>query len=212
MDFPKGPVLTITTTVSTFLTSGLALYSAWVLSRVWCILDVLIFKSMCDRTKMSLAESQCAALLVNSNSPFGTLLTARQLAQRGGPKGTLTKIILASLVVISINAATPLITTAFPSQNVGLFAARSCGYPRTTAPFTLLQKRFVDTAFLLSIMVGRSWPEVGRRQTIQSCRDSPIRAPASVLMGQHVIQIVRTHFRATAPRTQHQPAVFNPNF
>ena len=150
---PQGPVLTVSTTVSTFLASGIALYTAWVLSRVWRILDVLIFKSIHDRSKKSLQESQYSALVVNSNAPLDAFLTAGRLMRRGGPKKTLIKIVLAALFVLLLTAATPALIVLLPTHNEGLIVSTNCGYYPNLSyaepwAFTRQKITFADASFI----------------------------------------------------------------
>ena len=133
--FPPGPVLTTTTSVFALATSALALFIAWVASRLWCIIDVLIFRSIYERTKTSLEESQCAALLVNSTAPLSAFTAASELIRRGGPKNTLIRIIIASVFVLSLTAAIPLFIAIFPTRREGLISPVECGYsPETIRP------------------------------------------------------------------------------
>ena len=130
--FPAGPVLTVNTKIFAFTTSAASLLTAWVISRLWGIIEAVIFKSIYERTKTSLEESQCAALLVNNSAPISTLTAAGGLLRRGGPKGTLTKIVIASLFVILLKASIPGFAVILPTRRQGLIASTDCGYvPRS---------------------------------------------------------------------------------
>ena len=126
--FPPGPVLTVSTTVFAFTTSAASLLTAWVISRLWAIIDVLIFKSIYERTRTSLEESQCAALLVNNSAPLSTLTAASELLRRGGAKNTLTKIMIAALFVVVLKVSIPGFVVIFPTSRQGLISSTDCGY------------------------------------------------------------------------------------
>ena len=157
----------------------ITLYAAWVLSRIWRMLDVLIFKSIHDQSKRSLQESQYAALLVNSNAPFNALFAAGRLMQRRGPRRTLTKIALASLLVLLLTAATPLLIARFPAFHAGLIAPTDCGYHSNNASlhgwsYLILKRRFADATFLSVDQNGtKSAPGGSRRTTNLAPLPSP---------------------------------------
>ena len=144
--FPDGLALTVNTAVYAFLTSGLALFTAWVASRAWCIINVLIFRSIYKRTQRSLEESQCAALLANTRAPLAAFLTASQLVRRGGPKNTLVKIVMASIFILALNAAIPVFVALFPTRRGGLISAANCGYDSGTydSNYNVKVQRFSD--------------------------------------------------------------------
>ena len=126
--FPPGPVLTVNTKIFAFITSAASLLTAWVISRLWGIIDALIFKSIYERTKTSLQESQCAALLINNSAPLSALTAAGWLLRSGGPKATLTKIMIAALFVVVLKASIPGFVVIFPTSRQGLISSTDCGY------------------------------------------------------------------------------------
>ena len=146
--FPPGPALTVNTTVYAFLTSGLALFTAWVASRAWCIINVLIFRSIYRRTMRSLQESQCAALLANTRAPLAAFLTACHLTHRGGPKHTLFMIVFAAVFILALNAAIPVFVALFPIRRGGLLAATNCGFDSAFYDwnYNVKVQRFSDAA------------------------------------------------------------------
>ena len=129
--FPPGLALTVTTQMYAFLTAGTALFAAWVASRAWRILSVIIFGSIYKRTKASLEESQCAALLVNSEAPLSAGLAVRELAHHGRPKGTFIKIVSASIFSLLLRATIPAYVYVFPPHGGGLIIPKNCGYNST---------------------------------------------------------------------------------
>src|ERR1700722_11669545 len=98
---PKGAMLTVNQFQFTVLSSGITLLASWVLSRLWRILSFLLFRNIFERSKSSLKESQCAALIVNSNAAFDALLTSFGLIQRGREATrTLVKIAVALTLIL----------------------------------------------------------------------------------------------------------------
>jgi hypothetical protein len=99
---PKGPIVTVRTTIFVFVTSAIALFVAWVAPRVWRILDALV---ICERTKASMQESQCS--LAPDASPFSRYFRL-PLSQ-------------CSFILI-------LLRWSVPVHNGGFIAATDCGY------------------------------------------------------------------------------------
>ena len=143
--FPPGPALTVNTAVYAFLTSGLALFTSWVASRAWCIIKVLIFRSIYKRTMKSLEVGQCAALLANTRAPLAAFLT--ELAHCDRPKTTLFMIAFASISILALNAVVNMFVALFPTRRGGL-AATDCGYDPAVYDwnYNVKVQRFSDAA------------------------------------------------------------------
>src|SRR5262245_55191680 len=71
---PKGPMLTVSTFWFKFIGAAIALFTSLTLSKAAGLLDFFMFRRVFERSKHSLGESQCAAIVANNSSPFDTLI------------------------------------------------------------------------------------------------------------------------------------------
>jgi hypothetical protein len=149
---PKGPFVTLSTLWYTFLSSAIALYAAWALYRASRIFDVLLFRSIYTRTRISLEESQCAVLVVNSKAALDAFLSSFYLLRHGGPKKTLFKIMSSAFIILILSAAIPFLLAVFPTYNQGkivdsdcaLFGISSHGYVADNDPNIDQSGRAID--------------------------------------------------------------------
>jgi len=73
-----------------------------------------------------MAESQCAALIVNSNSPLDLTITSAKQLRGGGPRQTLLKILGVSTFLLALHAAIPAFIGQFPTHSEGIARSDFC--------------------------------------------------------------------------------------
>jgi len=117
---PKGPMLTVSAFWFTFLSSGIALLLGWAISRLWRLLEVLVFRIVLKKSKKSLNQSQCAVLLVNTKAPLDAFFTSIQLMRPRGPNGTAAIIFCAASAILAATIAIPAMIALLPVYQQGI--------------------------------------------------------------------------------------------
>jgi hypothetical protein len=165
-----GPMLTMDPFPFRYINIGFGLFIAFTLSRVVQIIEFLIFWYLFDQTTDSLAHSQCAALVVNTKAPLDMSLTSFGLMRNGGPKKTLTRILLIALFLMALATGIPALIAAFPTYDQGISLSDGCqifgvsteGYisinpddpSNVTQYYAISSQLLADVAFALNNLGG----------------------------------------------------------
>jgi hypothetical protein len=123
---PAGPMLTIATFWFKFISAGVALLIAWVLTRLWRSLSSLIFYITFHPTRNSVQDSQSSVLLVNSEKASSALFASLSLMKLQKPRARQVAILILSSLIFAFGAAIPVLVAQIPTYNLAPVVSDRC--------------------------------------------------------------------------------------